>query len=86
LCVSAQLAVAGALRNQRGHSHRRRRVATRRLEHDGLRFDANRAQLFGHEKPMRLVADDDRGLDMVAKLAKAQKRVLQKSSVRDERQ
>jgi hypothetical protein len=35
---------------------------------------------------MRLIADDDRGLDMVAKLAKAQKRVLQKSSVRDERQ
>ena len=48
------------IRLQRGQRNGRRRVATHRFQHDGLRLDALRPQLLSHEKPMRLVAHDDR--------------------------
>ncbi len=45
---------------QRSHGHRRRRIAPDRLQHDTVRLDVQRVELFGNQETMLVVADHHR--------------------------
>ena len=53
---------------QGGCRYCRAGIAPLRLEHDPLRFDANFAQLFLNEKPVLLVADEQRRIEADVRL------------------
>ena len=74
----------GVLLEQKGcDTSRGRRIAPLRLDDDGLGLDTHGAQLLGDNEAVRIVADDDRRLNLIGGargLPEAQRRFLQEAA------